>query len=225
MIGRHTRLIAAAAGSVVWLIATTVISCGGGDGATPTAPSSATAATVTSISVSASAATVNVGMTATVTATASYSDGTTAEITPTWASDDILVATVSTSGVVTGVAKGTATITATADGQNGSVDITVQCSYDVTPSTFIFGPAGGTGEFTVETSSSCEWYVEELSSAEDWIFDVDATAQYGSSTKTFRVGAGHVPAGYPAPREGTIRGLDIPGFEIYFDVTVSQTAE
>jgi len=105
------------------------------------------------------------------------------------------------------------------------VDITVQCSYDVTPSTFTFGSAGGTGEFTVETSSSCEWYVAELSTDEDWILDVDDTAQYGSATKTFRVKAGHLPADYPAPREGTIRGRDIPGFQTSFNVTVSQTAE
>ena len=43
MIGRRTLLIAVAAGGVALLIATTVVSCGGGDGATPTAPISATA--------------------------------------------------------------------------------------------------------------------------------------------------------------------------------------
>ena len=43
MLGRRTLLIAVAAGGVALLIATTVISCGEGDGATPTAPTSATA--------------------------------------------------------------------------------------------------------------------------------------------------------------------------------------
>ena len=55
--------------------------------------------------------------------------------------------------------------------------------------------------------------------------DEDDTAQYGSATKTFRVKAGHLPADYPAPREGTIRGRDIPEFQTSFNVTVSQTAE
>ena len=158
-----------------------------------------------------------------MTAMASYSDGTTASISPTWASDNLSVATVSTSGVVTGVDKGTATITATAGGQIGWVVITVQCSYNVTPSTFTFGPAGGTGAFTVETSPSCEWYVDEP--WKDWILNVDDSSHFGSATKTFKVKAGHLPEGYPAPREETIFGRAIPGFQDAFNVTVLQTAE
>ena len=51
MTGRHTLLIAVAAGSVAFLIATTVISCGGWNGATPTAPTSVTTRTVTNVAV------------------------------------------------------------------------------------------------------------------------------------------------------------------------------
>ena len=81
--------------------------------------------TVTGIMVTASATTVLVGATVTVTATASYSDGTGATISPTWVSSDTSVATVTMSGTVTAIAAGTTTISGTADGQSGSIVITV----------------------------------------------------------------------------------------------------
>ncbi len=106
--------------------------CGGGSGssASLTAPTSPTTSpqTVTSLSVRASATSLAVGATATVTATASYSDGTSAAVTPTWASSAESVATVSTSGTVTAVAAGSATVTGTFSGQSDSVGITVTVS-------------------------------------------------------------------------------------------------
>jgi len=45
-----------------------------------------------------------------------------------WSSSDETVATVSQEGVVTGVAGGAATITATSEGQSGSASVTVACS-------------------------------------------------------------------------------------------------
>ena len=84
-----------------------------------------TVASITNIVVNASATTLTVGATATVTATATYSDGTSAEVTPTWTSSAEGVATVSASGTVTAVAAGTATMTGTFGGQSDSVGITV----------------------------------------------------------------------------------------------------
>jgi hypothetical protein len=81
--------------------------------------------TVTSLAVSASATSLEVGAAASVTATATYSDGTSAAVTPSWTSSNAGVATASSSGTVTAVAAGTATITGTFDGQSDSVDITV----------------------------------------------------------------------------------------------------
>ncbi len=95
------------------------------DGQSGTVSITVTTPTVTGVSVSASATSLEVGATATVTATATYSDGTSAEVTPTWTSSAEGVATVSASGTVTAVAAGTAIITGTFDGQSGTVGITV----------------------------------------------------------------------------------------------------
>lgn len=62
-----------------------------------------------------------------LTATLNMSDGSTQDVTAsaTWTSSDETVATVSTGGLVTGVAEGTATITATAQGQSDTCAVTV----------------------------------------------------------------------------------------------------
>ena len=60
-----------------------------------------------------------------MTATASYSDGTSAVVTPTWSSSNTTVATVTASGTVTAEAGGTTTITGTFSGQSGTIVLTV----------------------------------------------------------------------------------------------------
>ena len=77
---------------------------------------------VKSISVSPSSATVAVDGTVQLTATASPRGSAT---TFSWASSNAAVATVSSAGLVTGVAPGTATISASADGKTGTSAITV----------------------------------------------------------------------------------------------------
>ena len=107
-----------------------VVSCGGKAHA-PSAPSTlaetplVTAVQINELMVAAAATDVVVGATTTVTATASYSDGTTAVVTPDWQSNADAVATVSTAGVVTGVSAGTTTVTGTFEDTSGSVDVTV----------------------------------------------------------------------------------------------------
>ena len=75
-----------------------------------------------SISVSPSSATVAAGSTVQLTATANPASSATSF---TWSSSDNAVATVSTTGLVTGVAAGNATISASAGGKTGRSSITV----------------------------------------------------------------------------------------------------
>jgi hypothetical protein len=93
-----------------------------------------TAATLTGITVAPATSTVAVNGTLSLTATGTYSDNTTADLTATatWASDGATVASVSNApgsqGVVTGLAGGTATITATFGGVSGKASITVSAA-------------------------------------------------------------------------------------------------
>jgi len=83
------------------------------------------AATVDLLAVTAQKKTLRVGETTTVTLTASYSDGSQAQVAPTWSSRNTAVATVTAAGTVTAVAEGQAVIWGTYQGKNPSVKITV----------------------------------------------------------------------------------------------------
>jgi hypothetical protein len=89
-------------------------------GSTPTAASS-----VSSVTVSGTAP--EVGAAAQFTATATLSDGTTMDVTSlaSWSTSDTSALTVTTSGVVTGVAAGTAIVTATYSSVAGSLAVAV----------------------------------------------------------------------------------------------------
>ncbi|MGZ3450131.1 MAG: beta strand repeat-containing protein [Polyangiales bacterium] len=95
-------------------------------GMTGTTPITVSGATLTTITLSPSAATISPGGTVTITATAVYSDGSKVDVTGTaaWSSSDAGIATVG-AGKVTGVAAGTATVTATFGGKSGTATITV----------------------------------------------------------------------------------------------------
>jgi uncharacterized protein YjdB len=122
MINRFPRPLAA----MVLAFATTLFAaCGGGGGDTVgvTAPPPPQ---VGSVSVSLPAATVQVG--ASVTATVEVRSTAGAALSGravTWASSNPAFATVTDAGVITGVAPGMVSITATSDGRSGSVALTV----------------------------------------------------------------------------------------------------
>jgi len=92
-----------------------VTACGGS-----TSPTSITSITVTGVPPAA-------GASSQLIATAQLSDGTTQDVTSTatWASSDTGVATVSTTGLVTGVGAGATAITATVGNTTGTLQITV----------------------------------------------------------------------------------------------------
>jgi uncharacterized protein YjdB len=93
---------------------------------------------VASVTVSPASASLTVGATTQLTATPKDANGTALSgRTVTWATSNAAVATVSASGLVTGVAAGSATITATSEGKSGTSAITVTnppvASVTVTP--------------------------------------------------------------------------------------------
>lgn len=82
---------------------------------------------VQSVSVSPATLTLEVGNTSTLTATVSPTDATEGKVV--WTSSNEAVATVSEDGLVSAVAEGSATVTATAGGVSGSSAITVSAAY------------------------------------------------------------------------------------------------
>jgi hypothetical protein len=110
-----------AAGGPVTIVATSE-----GQSGTSSVTVTATAEPVASVEVAPSSASIVVGGTVQLTATPKDAGGQPLTgRTITWASNATGVATVSTSGLVTGVATGPATVTATSEGQSGSSSVTV----------------------------------------------------------------------------------------------------
>jgi uncharacterized protein YjdB len=85
-------------------------------------------ATLTSISLAAPSGSLSIGATRQFTATGSYSDGTTKNLSSsvTWSSSNSAIADVNSSGLVTAISTGTATITATLSGISASSAIQIQ---------------------------------------------------------------------------------------------------
>jgi len=109
---------------------------------------SATLARVTSVTVSPTTVSVEVGQAVQLTATPQDASGSVLnERAVTWATSDDAVATVSGSGVVTGVAAGTATITARSEGSSGAAVVTASAP-----------PPGGTFPHEPSGYTSILWY-------------------------------------------------------------------
>jgi uncharacterized protein YjdB len=127
------------------------------EGKNGTAAVSVTVVPVASVGVSPASSSISIGGTAQLAATPKDSAGNalTGRVV-TWASSAPAVATVSASGLVTGVAAGAATITATSEGQSGTATISVTApvaSVTVSPaSTSLF--VGQTAQLAVTTKDS-----------------------------------------------------------------------
>lgn len=119
---------------LVGLSALALAACGGGGDTTPTTPVQATVATV---DVSPSGGTLVIPNTLQLTATPRDAQGAAVSGRAiTWSSSASSIASVNTSGLVTAVSAGTATITASVDGKQGLATITVApavASVDITP--------------------------------------------------------------------------------------------
>jgi uncharacterized protein YjdB len=139
----RNQLIQTRAASLCLAICTFLVGCGGGGSSTPT---------LSSIAVTPANPALAVGDTQQLAATGTYSDGHTASLTSTvtWSSSASSVATVSSSGLVTSVAIGTATISASTGGVSAGTGVTVNpalVSIAVTPAAQSL-PVNGTLQFT-----------------------------------------------------------------------------
>jgi prepilin-type N-terminal cleavage/methylation domain-containing protein len=118
-------------------------------------------------------ASVTAGLTQQFTVTGSFSDSTSQDLTSsvTWSSNNESAATVDTGGLATGVAAGTATITATLDGIDGSATLDVTApvvlqSLAITPATPSIA-VGLTQQFTA-TGSFSDSTTQDLTSSVVW---------------------------------------------------------
>jgi uncharacterized protein YjdB len=103
-----------------------------------------TSIAVTGVTVSPASASVDVNSTQLLTATISPSNATNQNVT--WTSSDVSVATVSTSGLVTAVAAGTATITATTQDGSKTASATITVKAPRTYTVYFYKPSDwGTG--------------------------------------------------------------------------------
>ena len=117
--------------------------------------------TLTAIAVSPSTSSLAIGATQQFTATGTYSDGSTANVTPqvSWTSSNPALAKVSTTGLAAGVNPGTVMVTATLNSKSGSAQITVpQPTFTVTsialsPSTSSLA-VGANQQFTATATNS-----------------------------------------------------------------------
>ena len=147
-------------------------SCGGED--TPTAPTPTPTPVATSIILSeASLSFASLGATSQLSATVKDQNGATmASATVTWATSDAAVATVSSTGLVTPIAGGTATITAASGSASAAATVTVAdfllAANDVTVicSAADVGETGDVGGITYTKRSKAQ--IDALVDAEDY---------------------------------------------------------
>jgi uncharacterized protein YjdB len=150
--------------------------------------------TLASIAVTPAIASIAAGATQQFTATATYSDASTANITSsvTWTSSSTAAATINGAGLATGVAQGTATITASLSGVNGTSALTVTAktlsSIAVTPAAATVG-AGATQQFTA-TATYSDNSTANITSSAAWSSSSTATATINAAGLATAVTAG-----------------------------------
>ena len=156
--------------------------------------------TVSSITVGPSNVNIPVGSTQQMTATATYSDQSTGDVTSksgiSWQSSDATQATVTSTGLVKGLAAGTPTITAqlgTVSGQS-TVNITLTniTGIVVTPSTANIATNGGTAPFQAMANVSGQNTQVDISAQVAWTISdtVNFTLTQNVSPETVTAGAG-----------------------------------
>lgn len=162
-----------------------------GSGVSDTASLTVSNAALTAIAVAPATATIAKGSTRQYTATGSFTDGSTADLTATatWISSDTAVATVSnaagSNGLATGVAVGTAMISASSSGIAGSASLSVSAAtltrIDVTPS--VATVAKGVQQQFVATGTYSDSTTQNLTTLVTWMSSAPSVATVGSGAE------------------------------------------
>ncbi len=193
------------------------------------AKSSLRKALVSSVSVAPSSATVARGATRQLTATALYNNGASQDVTAlaSWQSSNSTVASVSTSGLVTANAVGTATITASYRGYSGSTTITVPrtiTALSVSPSSITLSP--GSGYQLTATAAYDDGTTTNVTSSAAWSSSNTAVASVSaggyitaSSTGTATIAA--VYGGYSSSMTVTVTCSTGPSFDCPYSLSGS----
>jgi uncharacterized protein YjdB len=163
-----------------------------------------TAPTIASIAVTPVGLTLGIGINQQYVATVTYTDGTSADLSSgvTWTSSSTSVATVNNSGLVTTVAQGQTTITASIAGQSDTSTLTVVpahlTSIDVSPSvqtiaagtTQLFTAVGNFDDGSTQLLQSVTWSSSSTSAA---TIDINGVATgVGTGTSTITAASGSV---------------------------------
>ncbi|MFT4114142.1 beta strand repeat-containing protein [Silvibacterium sp.] len=171
-------------------------SAGGASGDASLTVASNSTPTLTSISVSPSTASVTTGGNQQFTATGSYSDGSTQDLTSsaTWSSSSPSVAVVSSDGLASGVAAGTATITATSGSISGTATLTVTGSGSTVTGLVITPTSSqiisGLSENFTATATYGDGSTHNVSSSVTWSSSNPAVAVVNSSGQVTGVAPG-----------------------------------
>ena len=154
-------------------------------------------ASLSGLSVTPNAASIAATSTVTLHAMGSYSDGSSKDLSSsaTWTSSNSNVATVSTSGVVTGVASGTASITAKSGTFTSSVAITVSGGASVTLTAIAISPASptiriNTTQQLTATGSYSDGSSRDLTSLVTWSSSTIANATVDAAGLVSGIAAG-----------------------------------
>jgi trimeric autotransporter adhesin len=155
---------------------------------------SSAAVNLSSIVVSPSAATLAVNTAQQFIAIGNYTDGSSADLTAlvTWGSSSLTVATISASGLVTGVAAGSTNISASLGGISGSTSLTVSApslaSISVTPVGLTLGI--GINQQYVATATYSDGSSADLTAGVTWTSSSTSVATINSSGVATTVAAG-----------------------------------
>jgi len=178
---------------------------GCGDNASP-----APEATLESIAITPTVPTVAAGTSVQLVATGTYSDATTANLSSqvAWSLAETTVATISATGLLTGVAPGAVTITASLDGISGSGNAAITAAeltaIAVTPANPTL--AAGTSTTLVATGTFSDASTQDLTSQVTWSSDNTAHVTVAATGTVTAVGVG--PSTITAKR-GSVVGTTI----------------